>query len=109
MHGADRYQNGGWYALSMKPERRWALIYLALVALVFLGFYVGLEVRELGLAILMVVLNLPASALIVPMMVNVGPSAGSPTNVWSTQAVVMASNGVLVLLLRRFLGRWLDR
>lgn len=85
------------------------MVYLAVVASVFGGFYVGLGLRELGLAIFLVVLNLPASAVIVPMMERVGPSAGSPTHVLSTQAVVMAVNGGLVFLLRSFLGRWLDR
>ena len=75
-------------------------MYLAGIGIVFVGAYVLLGVRELGLYLVLTLTNLPASVALVPHMEFVAQSLGwplgGPLHVWTTQLACMTANAILV-------------
>ena len=86
--------------MSMRAEVRAVIGYLAIVAVVFITAYVVLGVREMGLYVLVMLLNLPASVAVVPYMESFWLarewSLGSALYAWTTQLACMTVNAVLV-------------
>jgi hypothetical protein len=76
------------------------LTYLITVSLVFFVSYLLLGVRELGLYLLLMAIDLPVSIAIVPGMEKVSLSLGwvlgAPIHVYSTQLICMALNGAFL-------------
>lgn len=97
----------------MNAERRRPLRYLAAVSAAFLVCYLILGVRELGLAVLMIVLNHPASVLTLPFSEHLADlydvAAGSAAHVWATQGATMAVNALLLYASIRAVHRVTDR
>ena len=82
---------------------RLVLGYLAVVGMAFLAGYAVLDIRELGLYLFLMVLNLPGSVAVVPQMESfsqsVGWTLGDPLHIWATQLACMAVNGALFAFL----------
>ncbi len=74
--------------------------YLAVVSLIFLTGYVVLGIREMGLYLFLIAVNLPSSLAVVPQMESLSQSfgwvLGQPAHILATQLVCMAVNGALV-------------
>ena len=75
---------------------KWALAYIALVVLAFLAVYLALGVREMGLYLSLMVLNLPASVFVLPLVerlaLALGWTLGAAPHVWATQVAAMLTN-----------------
>ena|SRR5688500_6932982 len=86
--------------MSHRAEVRTVVVYLAIVAAIFLTAYMLLGVREMGMYVVLMLLNLPASVAVVPYIESFsqtpGWELGRPLHVWTTQLACMAVNGVLV-------------
>jgi type II secretory pathway component PulF len=84
----------------MTWRRKLVLGYLALVSIVFLAGYVILSIREMGLYLFLIAVNLPSSLAVVPQMAALSQSLGwilgSPAHILATQLACMAVNGVLL-------------
>jgi len=76
------------------------ITYLALVSIVFLAGYVVSGIREMGLYLFLIFLNLPGSLAVVPQMESLSESfgwiLGRPAHILSTQLLCMAVNGALL-------------
>ena len=74
--------------------------YLSLVGIVFLAGYIIFNIREMGLYLFLIFINLPGSLAIVPMMESLSESfswiLGQPAHILATQLVCMAVNGALL-------------
>jgi hypothetical protein len=82
---------------------RWILLFYAgAVAAIFLWAYAVAQVREMGLYLLILWLNLPASLVVVPVSEQLASAAGlalgGPAHVWATQVASLAANGALISL-----------
>ncbi len=97
----------------MRRAARWAILYAVAITVAFSVAYVLLRVRELGLALLLVGLNLPASAVVVPWMgrfcAEAGMAVGAPPHVVATQLAATMVNTVLVFGLGCLLEGWRRR
>ena len=86
--------------MSHRAEVRTVAVYLAVVAAVFLIAYLLLGVREMGIYVVLMLLNLPASIAVVPNVETFaqtqGWELGRPLHIWTTQLSCMAVNAVLV-------------
>jgi hypothetical protein len=86
--------------MSRRAEVRTVLVYLAIVAVIFLAAYIVLGVREMGIYVVLMLLNLPASVAVVPYMESFslaqGWELGRPLHVWTTQLACMAVNTVVI-------------
>jgi len=84
----------------MSSRRKLVLGYLALVGLVFLAGYVILGIREMGLYLFLVAVNLSSSLAVVPQMESLskclGVILGHPIHILATQLACMVVNGALV-------------
>src|SRR5215475_3660066 len=84
----------------MTSRRKLVLGYLALVSIVFLAGYVILGIREMGLYLFLIAVNLPSSLAVVPQMESLSQSLGwilgHPVHILATQLACMAANGVLL-------------
>lgn len=89
----------------MKLGRKIVVGYLVAVGVAFFAGYFLFGIRELGLYVLLMAINLPASFVIVPGMENVslalGWVLGAPVHVYATQIFCMAANGALLTALVR--------
>ncbi len=83
--------------------------YLAAVGVAFFTGYLFIGIRELGLYLLLMVINLPASFVIVPGMEKASQSLdwvlGAPTHVYSTQLSCMIVNGAFLLALMKIVQK----
>ena len=86
--------------MSHRAEVRTVAAYAGVVALIFFAAYVVLGTREMGLYVVLMLLNLPASVAVVPYMESFaqaqGWELGHPLHVWSTQLACLAVNEVLL-------------
>jgi hypothetical protein len=84
----------------MPSRRKPVLGYLALVSIVFLAGYVILGIREMGLYLFLIAVNLPSSLAVVPQMESLSKSLGwilgHPVHILATQLARMAVNGALL-------------
>jgi hypothetical protein len=76
------------------------VVYLVFVSLAFIVAYGVMDVRELGLYLVLFMLNLPASAVVLPLSerlsTTAGWSSGSAAQVLLVQGMCMAVNAVLL-------------
>ena len=76
------------------------VVYLAIVAAIFLTAYIVFGVREMGIYVVLMLLNLPGSLAVVPYVESFaqaqGWELGGPLHIWTTQLACMAANGALV-------------
>ncbi len=74
--------------------------YLVMVTITFLLGYVVSGIREMGLYLFMLFINLPSSLVVDPQMERLsewlGLILGQPTHILATQLVCMAVNGALL-------------
>jgi hypothetical protein len=86
--------------MTRRAELRAVVEYLVVVTVVFLAFYVAVGVREMGLNVVQMLANLPASVVVVPYMESFAQSRGwelgRPLHVWTTQVTCMVVNAILV-------------
>ncbi len=84
----------------MTLGRKIVVGYLVAVGIAFFAGYLLLGIRELGLYVLLMAINLPASFVIVSGMENVslalGLVLGAPVHIYATQIFCMAANGALL-------------
>ena len=84
----------------MPLRRKVVLGYLAIVSIVFLAGYVALGIRDMGLYLLLMAINLPSSLVVVPEMESLserfGWALGRPAHIVATQLACMAVNGALL-------------
>ncbi len=75
--------------------------YLLVVSIIFLAGYVLFDVREMGLYLFLIFLNLPGSLAVVPQMETLSESfgwiLGGPAHILTTQLVCMVVNGTLLI------------
>lgn len=94
----------------MTPGHKIIIGYLVAMGVVFFSGYFLLGIRELGLYLLLMAINLPASFVIVPGMEKVSLSMGwvlgAPVHVYSTQLSCMAVNGVFLIVLIKILRKY---
>ncbi len=74
--------------------------YLAIVSIIFLAGYVVFGIREMGLYLFLIFINLPISLVVVPQMESLSESLGwilgRPAHILATQLVCMAVNSALL-------------
>src|SRR5712692_5272994 len=84
----------------MPLRRKLVFGYLAIVSTIFLGGYVVLGIREMGLYLFLIAVNLPSSLVVVPQMESLSESLGwvlgRPAHILATQLACMAVNGALL-------------
>lgn len=95
-----------------RSSRVTLVVYAGAVLAAFVWAYVVAQVREMGLYLLLLWLNLPASLVVLPMSERLasvaGFALGGAAHVCATQVAALAANGVLLSLalwLRGFIGR----
>ena len=86
--------------MTYRTEMTTVAWYTGMVAIIFVAAYVVFGVREMALYLVLMLVNLPASVVVVPYMESFslgrGWTLGHPLHVWTTQLVCMAVNGVLI-------------
>jgi hypothetical protein len=94
----------------MTPGHKIVVGYLVAVSVAFFAGYLLLGIRELGLYLLLMAINLPASFVIVPgiekVSLSMGWVLGAPVHVYSTQLSCMAANGVFLIALAKILRKY---
>ena len=87
----------------MVLARKIVVGYLVLVGVAFVLGYAVFGIREHGLWILLMAINLPSSLAVEPQMVHIASSfnwsLGAPPHVWMTQLLSMIVNGLLLFAL----------
>ena len=80
--------------------RKTVFAYLAVICLVFFVGYVLAGMREMGLYLFLIFVNLPGSLAVVPAMESLseglGWDLGHPAHVLTTQLLCMAVNGAFL-------------
>ena len=86
--------------MSHRAEFRAVVVYAAIVAVIFITTYMVLGVREMGVHVVLMMLNLPASVAVVPYIESFAQAQewelGGPLHVWTTQLACIGINAVLV-------------
>ena len=87
----------------MTLGRKIVVAYLALVTIAFIVGYLILGIREHGLWLLLMAINLPASIAIETemeaMSLALNWDLGSPIHIWTTQLTYMVVNGACLFAL----------
>ena len=87
----------------MPSRKKLVLGYLALVSIVFLAAYAILGIREMGLYVFFIAVNLPSSLAVVPQMESLSQSLGwilgHPVHILATQLAGVALNAVLLAVI----------
>lgn len=86
----------------VKQSRKILIAYLAIISSVFIGAYILLHVREMGLYLVMFAINLPVSILIFPIMEKIatvlGWNLGETPHILITQVASTLANAALLLI-----------
>ncbi len=85
----------------MSLIKKIVLGYLLIASVVFFAGYVVLGIREMGLYLFLVFMNLPGSLIVEPAMERLSESLGwilgGPVHILTPQLVCMVTNGALLI------------
>ena len=93
----------------MALGRKIVVVYLAMVGVAFVVGYLILGIREHGLWLLLMAINLPSSLAVEPEMAAISLALnwnlGVPMHVWTTQLACMVVNGAFLFALATIISK----